>query len=88
MASSNIEILCGQCGAFIVRYKKKGSGQLIKLYLNRIIEPDFLSRLNPYSNKLDLPKLACKDCDNRVGLPHEGGYYRMIKGSFRRKSLK
>lgn len=88
MASQNIDILCGQCGAFIASYKKKGSGQLIKLYLDRIIEPDYLSRLKSISSKFDLPKLACKDCGNRVGMPHEAGSYRMIKGSFRRKGLK
>ena len=88
MASQNIDILCGQCGAFMIRYQKKGSGKLIKLYLERIIEPDYLSRLKPISTKQDLPKLACKDCDNRIGLPHEGGYYQMIRGSFRKKGLK
>jgi hypothetical protein len=88
MASQTIEILCGQCGAFIVRYQKKGSGQMIKLYLDRIIGPDYLSRLKFISKKIDLPILACTGCGNRVGLRHEGGAYRMIKGSFRRGALK
>jgi hypothetical protein len=88
MASQTIDILCDQCGAFMVRYQKKGSGQLIKLYLDRVVEPDSLSRLKSVSNKSDLPALTCKDCDNRIGLAHEGGTYRMIKGSFRRKAVK
>ena len=88
MASQTIDILCSQCGAFMLRYQKKGSGQLIKLYLNRVIEPYSLSRLKSASNKSDLPVLACSDCGNRIGLVHEGGTYRMIKGSFRRKSVK
>ena len=88
MASQTIDILCSQCGTFILRYHKKGSGQLIKLYPERIIEPGYISHLKSASSKADLPKLACKDCDNRIGLPHAGGYYRMIKGSFRRKGLK
>jgi hypothetical protein len=89
MASQTIDILCSQCGTFIVRYKKKGSGQLIRLYLDMIKEPDFISRLKSFSSKSDLQVLACINCGNRVGLPsiHGGDRlaYRMIKGSFRRK---
>ena len=39
MASKYLDILCRQCGEFIVRYKKEGSGQLIRLYLDKITEP-------------------------------------------------
>ena len=88
MASQTIDILCGQCGAFMLRYQKKGSGQLIKLYLDRVVELDSLSQLKSVSNKSDLPALTCSDCGNRIGLAREGGTYRMIKGSFRRKSVK
>ncbi len=89
MASQTLDILCGQCGAFMVRYQKKGSGQLIRLYLDRVTAPDSLARLKSVANKSDLPPLVCMDCNNRIGLPmpQEGGRwaYRMIKGSFRRK---
>jgi DNA-directed RNA polymerase subunit RPC12/RpoP len=88
MASQTVDILCGQCGTFMLRYQKKGSGQLIKLYLDRVVEPDSLSQLKSITNKSDLPTLACTNCGNRIGLPHEGGSYRMIKGSFRRKAVK
>lgn len=88
MASQTIDILCAKCGAFVVRYQKKGSGQLIRLYLDRITEPDSLARLKSLTNKSDLPPLTCAVCCNRIGLAHEGGIYRMIKGSFRRKGLK
>ena len=90
MASQIIKILCGQCGALIVRYQKKGSGQLVRLYLDRIIKPDSLSRLKSVSSKSDLPSLTCTDCGNRIGVPmaHDKGRwaYRMIKGSFRKKA--
>ena len=73
----------------MIRYQKKGAGQLIRLYLDKVIEPDFFSRLKSVSSKSDLPTLACMDCGNRIGLASipEGGRwsYRMIKGSFRRK---
>jgi hypothetical protein len=89
MASQTIDILCSQCGAFLVRYQKKGSGQLVRLYLDMIKEPDSLSRLKSVSSKSDLPAFACTECGNRIGLPSTQGRcrlaYRMIKGSFRRK---
>ncbi|MBT3366103.1 MAG: hypothetical protein HN472_17525 [Nitrospina sp.] len=89
MASQTIDILCGKCGAFMIRYQKKGAGQLIRLYLDKVTEPDSLSRLKSVSTKSDLPTLACVDCGNRIGLamaPKGGRWaYRMIKGSFRRK---
>jgi hypothetical protein len=92
MASQTIDILCSQCGAFIVRYQKKGSGQLIRLYLDRVTEPESLSRLKSVSSKAELPVLACMDCGNRIGLAMtlEGGRwaYRMIKGKFKRKREK
>jgi len=88
MASQILDIICSVCGTFILRYQKKGSGQLIKLYLDRVVEPDSLSQLKSVSNKADLPSLACSDCGKRIGLAHEGRTYRMIKGSFRRKSVK
>ncbi|MBC8286452.1 MAG: hypothetical protein H8E42_03150 [Nitrospinae bacterium] len=88
MASQTIDILCSQCGAFILRYQKKGSGQLIRLYLDRVIEPNPLAQLKSVSSKSDLPALTCKDCGNRIGLAHEGRTYRMIKGSFRRRAVK
>ena len=88
MASQILDIICSECRTFILRYQKKGSGQLIKLYLDRVVEPYSISRLKSAYNKSDLPVLACSDCGNRIGLVHEGGTYRMIKGSFRRKSVK
>ena len=88
MASQTLDIIGSNCGTFILRYQKKGSGQLIKLYLDRVVELDSLSQLKSVSNKSDLPALTCSDCGNRIGLAHEGGTYRMIKGSFRRKSVK
>jgi hypothetical protein len=89
MASHTIDILCGKCGAFMIQYQKKGTGQLIRLYLDKVIAPDSLSRIKSVSNKSELPLLACIDCGNRIGvaMPIERGRwaYRMIKGSFRRK---
>ena len=92
MPSHHLEILCGNCRAFIIRYRKEGSGQLGRIYLDRITKPSSIAKLKSTSVKSDLPPLICPDCQNCMGLPmrHEGGRlaYRIIKGSFRRKEAK
>ena len=92
MPSHHLEILCGNCRAFIIRYRKEGSGQLVRIYLDRITKPSSIAKLKSTSVKSDLPPLICPDCQNCMGLPmrHEGGRlaYRMIKGSFRKKEAK
>ncbi len=88
MASKHLNISCGQCGNFLVRYKKEGSGQLIRLYLDKILGPKSLTDLKFMSKKSSLPVLVCPECNHLVGHPmeHEGNRlaYRMIKGSFKK----
>jgi len=88
MPSRYLDISCGQCGEFIVRYRKEGSGQLIRLYLDNILEPKWLARFKSSGRKSSLPPLACAQCNNAIGHPmeHEGNRlaYRMIKGSFKK----
>ena len=88
MASKHLDISCAQCGNFLVRYKKEGSGQLIRLYLDKILGPKSLVDLKSVSKKSSLPVLVCLECNHLVGHPmqHEGNRlaYRMIKGSFKK----
>ena len=88
MASRHLDIDCGKCGTFIVRYRKEGSGQLIRLYLDNVLLPKSLVALKSSGRKSNLPVLTCPDCDNPIGHPmeHEGNRlaYRMIKGSFKK----
>lgn len=88
MASKHLDISCAQCGKFLVRYKKEGSGQLIRLYLDKILGPKSLVDLKSVSKKSSLPVLVCPQCNHLVGHPmeHEGNRlaYRMIKGSFKK----
>ncbi len=91
MASKHLDILCGQCGCFIVRYRKEGSGQIIRLYLDKIFEPQTLARQKSNGRKSKLSVLNCPECKNPIGHPmeHQGGRlaYRMIKGSFKRSKI-
>ncbi len=90
MASRHLDISCGQCGKFILRYRKEGSGQLIRLYLDKVLEPKSLVCLKSNVSKTNLPVLICDGCNQLVGLPMEhSGHrmaYRMIKGSFKKSS--
>ena len=86
MASEVLEIRCSGCGARIARYRKQGTGALLKLYLDRVIEPDELARRGPASS---LPPLDCPQCHQRLDLAMAGERgrpaYRLIQGTFRRR---
>jgi len=88
MASKHLDILCGKCGEFILRYRKEGSGQLVRIFLDKITEPKLLAGLKSSGRKSTLPVLVCPECKNSVGYPmeHEGSRlaYRMIKGTFKK----
>ena len=90
MASRHLDIDCGNCGTFILRYKKEGSGQLIRLYLDKVLQPKSLVALKSSGRKSNLPVLTCPKCGNSIGHPmeHEGNRlaWRMIKGSFKKSS--
>jgi hypothetical protein len=91
MASRHLDIACGKCGTFIVRYRKEGSGQLIRIYLDKVLQPKSLAALKSSGRKSSLPVLACPECDLHVGYPmeHEGNRlaYQMIKGSYKKFTL-
>ena len=90
MASRHLDIDCGKCGTFIVRYWKEGTGQLIRLYLDKVLQPKSLAALKSSGRKSNLPVLTYKECGNPIGHPmeHEGNRlaYRIIKGSFKKSS--
>ena len=90
MASLHLDIYCTKCGTFIVRYRKEGSGQLIRLYLDKVLQPKSLVALKSSGRKSNLPVLTCTECGNPIGHPmeHEGNRlaYRIIKGSFKKSS--
>ncbi|MBT3923675.1 MAG: hypothetical protein HOK41_03445 [Nitrospina sp.] len=88
MASRHLDISCGKCGEFILSYRKEGSGQLIRLYLDKIQEPKSLASLKSKGKKSQIPSLVCPECNLQIGHPmeHERSRlaYRMIKGAFKK----
>lgn len=89
MATKIISLYCSQCDASIARYKKQGSGALICLIIDRILEPPSLVKLKRVTSRLELPPLVCSQCGFLIGVPmiHEGNSlaFRLVRGSFRRK---
>ena len=90
MSSRVFRIFCSQCDTFIMRYRKEGSGSLIRIYLNQILEPKSFKEYKQVTKKSKIPPFDCTRCGQRIGAPtiHESGNrpaYRLIKGSFFKK---
>ena len=90
MPSRFFSIFCSQCDRFILRYRKEGSGSLIRVYLNQISEPEHFKEYKQVTTKSEIPPLNCTQCGQRIGatMIHGSGNrpaYKLIKGSFRKK---
>lgn len=89
--SQFLDLFCSNCGMHLVLYQKDGPGQLLRLYLDRLVEPEELSSLqSAVFAKSDMPNLRCHKCDALVGVPmvyrpEDRLAYRLIQGSFRKK---
>ena len=91
MPTRTFSIFCSQCETFILRYRKEGSGSLIRIYLKQILEPIHFKEYKAVTLKSKIPPLGCTGCGQRVGtsMIHEPGNrptYRLIKGSFFKKA--
>ena len=90
MPSRTFSIFCNQCTEFILRYRKEGSGSLIRIYVKQILEPEHFKQFKNKKLKSETPCLNCPQCLQRVGIAviHEPGKrpaYRLIKGTFIKK---
>ncbi|MCL5257731.1 MAG: hypothetical protein M1505_00635, partial [Patescibacteria group bacterium] len=72
-------------------YQKDGHGRLLRMYLDRIFEPQELALLqSKMSSKADMPNLKCPKCGALIGTPmvYEAERrlaFRLIHGSFVKK---
>ena len=85
MASRDLKIYCAFCGVLTAKYGKKGSGALLRLYLDRILEGGSI----PFFSKIiDYPStLKCSKCKTPLGsLIKKTGrpVYRLIPGAIRK----
>lgn len=64
-----LEIFCRKCGSFLAHYQKDGSGNLRRMYLDRIFYPQQLTNLQ--NKKInELPPLQCQKCKEILGTPY------------------
>ncbi|MFA6572027.1 MAG: hypothetical protein WCT77_12415 [Bacteroidota bacterium] len=85
-SSRFLSLSCSNCGAYLMLYQKDGSGNLLRLYLDRIFEPDELVDLQVKFDRATLPNLRCLECNKLIGTPmvyepEKRLAYRLQKGS-------
>ena len=86
MPTRLLNIHCFSCEALVVEYQKKGSGALLRLYLDRISGPNYLT--TQIKNKDNPTTLHCPKCSARLGSLSKKTSpqaYRLVSGSFRKK---
>jgi hypothetical protein len=85
-----LDLYCGQCRQHFALYQKDGGGALLRLYLDRIFEPQELSQLQlRCARKNDVPSLKCQ-CGLLIGTPmvyepEQRLAFRLIRGTFTKK---
>ncbi len=90
--SKLIRILCKRCKAEVLTYQKDGPGWLKRCYLNRIVWPQKLARLQRNRRVRepgDMDALRCESCKAVIGIPtrHKDARlaYAIVPGSFIRR---
>jgi|SRR3989344_4603509 len=89
-----LDISCSRCSTQVLKYQKDGRGNLMRCYLNRILHPENLERLQhlftPHNYK-QLPNLTCPQCKEVIGTPmiYSDGRvaYRLQHGKFAKKRV-
>ena len=84
------DIYCTQCSDHVLTYQKDGIGRLLRLYLNRILAPPELERLQkePIHNPNELSDLVCGGCETVLATPvrhFDGRYALLIRQGFIKK---
>ena len=86
-----LDLFCSKCNQHLALYQKDGHGRLLRMYLDRIFEPQEFSFLHSrISDKAGMPNLKCSKCGALIGTPmiYEAERrlaFRLIHGSFVKK---
>lgn len=79
-----LTVCCAGCRAPVLLYQKDGRGGLLRIYLDRILEPPTLAGLrDSCAEKGDMPNLTCPHCGAVMGAPMTHGRrlaFRVIPG--------
>lgn len=86
-----LDLFCSKCNQHLALYQKDGHGRLLRIYLDRIFEPQELSLLQSrIDDKAEMPNLKCQKCGTIIGTPmiyeaEKRLAFRLIHGSFAKK---
>ncbi len=86
-----LDLYCSRCGQHLALYQKDGRGSLLRIYLDRIFEPQKLTALQFKSNsKKDVSSFKCSKCGALIGTPmvydpERRLAFRLLRGSFVKK---
>ena len=86
-----LNLYCSNCNQYLLLYQKDGQGSLLRLYLDRIFEPQELSVLQSIcKNKSEVPNLKCPNCKKLIAIPmvykrEDRLAFSLIPGSFIKK---
>ncbi len=86
-----LDIYCSKCNQHLLLYQKDGHGSLLRLYLDRIFNPEKLALLsNQCSEKKDIPNLKCENCHSLIAVPmvyvsEQRLAFKLIHGTFVKK---
>lgn len=65
-----LTVICAACREPVLLYQKDGRGGLLRIYLNRVLEPPALATLaESCVEKADVPGLVCESCGSVLGVP-------------------
>ena len=87
-----LNISCAKCGQYLALYQKDGRGSLLRMYLDRIFEPQELAALQfSGGDKKDIPAFKCPKCGTLIGTPmvyepERRMAFRLFHGSFVKKN--
>lgn len=64
-----LSLHCRKCNSIVAIYQKDGPGSLLRLYLDRIVSPEYLINLQ-HKNIKDISNLKCKNCGEIIASPY------------------
>lgn len=87
-------VRCAKCREIIALYQKDGQGRLLRMYLDRIVEPkSLLDKISHVRDKKSMPNLICDRCGALIGVPmvyerEDRLAYRLLYGAIVREKSK
>ena len=89
--SQFIDLYCSNCNQHLLLYQKDGPGSLLRLYLDRIFEPQELAVLqSTCHSKSEVSQLKCPRCQQLVATPmvyerENRLAFNLLRGTFSKK---